>query len=113
MSYIILRGRWCHIIVLNVHAPTEEKAEDVKDSFYVELERVFEKFPKYTTPKLEDHPLSFIRGCLFNIFVAILHSWRPSLQPQPVRVHGSRPLSFQNIYEDLTAHMLRIRRNSQ
>jgi hypothetical protein len=25
MSYIILRGRWCDIIVLNVHAPTEEK----------------------------------------------------------------------------------------
>jgi hypothetical protein len=21
MSYIIVRGRWCHIIVLNVHAP--------------------------------------------------------------------------------------------
>jgi hypothetical protein len=21
MSYILLRGRWCHIIVLNVHAP--------------------------------------------------------------------------------------------
>jgi hypothetical protein len=34
MSYIILRGRWCHIIVLNVHAPTEDKADDVKDSFY-------------------------------------------------------------------------------
>jgi hypothetical protein len=25
MSYIILRDRWCHIIVLNVHAPTEDK----------------------------------------------------------------------------------------
>jgi hypothetical protein len=25
MLYIILRGRWCHIIVLNVHAPTEDK----------------------------------------------------------------------------------------
>jgi hypothetical protein len=25
MPYIILRGRWFHIIVLNVHAPTEEK----------------------------------------------------------------------------------------
>jgi hypothetical protein len=25
MSYIILRGRWCHIIALNVHAPTEDK----------------------------------------------------------------------------------------
>jgi hypothetical protein len=24
MSYIILRGRWCHIIVLNVQAPTED-----------------------------------------------------------------------------------------
>jgi exonuclease III len=25
MSYIILRGRWCHIVVLNVHVPTEDK----------------------------------------------------------------------------------------
>jgi hypothetical protein len=47
MPYIILRGRWCHIIVLNVHAPTEVKTDDVKDSFYEELERVFDKFPKY------------------------------------------------------------------
>jgi hypothetical protein len=49
MSYIILRGRWCHIIVLNVHAPTEDKTTDVKDSFYKKLERVFDKFPKYHT----------------------------------------------------------------
>jgi hypothetical protein len=40
MSCLILRGRWCHTIVLNVHAPTEEKTDDVKDSFYEELERV-------------------------------------------------------------------------
>jgi hypothetical protein len=33
ISYIILRCRWCHIIVLNVHAPTEDKIDDVKDSF--------------------------------------------------------------------------------
>jgi hypothetical protein len=46
MSYIILRGCWCHI-VLNVHASTEDKTDDVKDSFYEELERVFDKFPKY------------------------------------------------------------------
>jgi hypothetical protein len=46
MSYIILRICWCHIIVLNVHAPTENKADDVKDSFYEELERVFHKFSK-------------------------------------------------------------------
>jgi hypothetical protein len=36
MSHIILRGRWCDIIVLNVHAPTEDKIDDVKDSFYDE-----------------------------------------------------------------------------
>jgi hypothetical protein len=46
MSYIILRGRWCDI-VLNVHAPSEDEIEDTKDSFYEELERVFVKFPKY------------------------------------------------------------------
>jgi hypothetical protein len=34
MSYIILRGRWCNIIVLNVHAPTEDKIDDIKDWFY-------------------------------------------------------------------------------
>jgi hypothetical protein len=39
MSYIILRGRRCHIIVLNVHAPTEDKTDDVKDSFYEKLGR--------------------------------------------------------------------------
>jgi hypothetical protein len=27
MSCIILRGRWCDIIVLNVHSPTEDKID--------------------------------------------------------------------------------------
>jgi hypothetical protein len=44
---MIPRGCWCHIIVLNVHAPTEDKTDDLKDSFYEEWERVFDKFPKY------------------------------------------------------------------
>jgi exonuclease III len=47
MSYIILRGRWCNFIVLNAHAPTEDKIDDIKDRFYEELEQVFDKFPKY------------------------------------------------------------------
>jgi hypothetical protein len=46
MSYIILRGRWCHIITLNVNAPTKDKIYDVKHNFCKELERVFDKFPK-------------------------------------------------------------------
>jgi hypothetical protein len=44
MSYIILRVRWCHITVVNVHATTEEKIYNIKDSIYEELERVFDKF---------------------------------------------------------------------
>jgi hypothetical protein len=47
MSHMILRGRCCEFIVLNVHAPTEDRIDDVKDRFYDELERIFNKFPKY------------------------------------------------------------------
>jgi exonuclease III len=47
MSYIILKGCWCDIIILNVHVPTEDKDDDIKDSFYEELEQVFDKFPRY------------------------------------------------------------------
>jgi hypothetical protein len=46
MPDIILRGRWCHIIVLNVHARGEDKTDEVKDRFYEELESVFDKFLK-------------------------------------------------------------------
>jgi exonuclease III len=46
MSYIILRGRRCVIIVLNVHAPTENTI-DKKDRFYEGLQSVFDKFTKY------------------------------------------------------------------
>jgi exonuclease III len=47
MSYITLKGRWCDIIVLNVHAPTEDKDDDKKDSFYEELEQVCDQFPRH------------------------------------------------------------------
>ena len=47
VSYIVMRGSWCNIIVLNVHAPSEEKSDESKDSFYEESEQVFDHFPKY------------------------------------------------------------------
>ena len=28
VSYIVLRGRWCNIIVLNVRAPSEDKSDE-------------------------------------------------------------------------------------
>jgi exonuclease III len=47
MSYLTLKGRLCDIIILNIHAPTEYKDDDVKDSFYKEQEQVFYHFPRY------------------------------------------------------------------
>jgi hypothetical protein len=40
-----LGGPWRDIIVLNVHAPNEEQSDCSKDSFYEELEQVFDHFP--------------------------------------------------------------------
>jgi hypothetical protein len=37
----------------------------------------------HPTTKLEDHPLSAVRDCLFSVFAASLHNWRPFLHPQP------------------------------
>jgi hypothetical protein len=48
MPYIILRGRWFHVIVLNVHVPAEDEIDDVKEGLYEELGCIFNKFPKIT-----------------------------------------------------------------
>ena len=42
-----MRGRWYNIIVLNVHAPSEEKSGDSKDSLYEELEQFLDHFSQY------------------------------------------------------------------
>jgi hypothetical protein len=47
MSDILLRGRWCHIIVVNVHSPTEDEIRDVRNNFYEELERVLDTFFRF------------------------------------------------------------------
>jgi hypothetical protein len=47
MPHIILRGRWCNIIVANVHAPCEDTSDGIKDSFHEKLGRVFDQFPRY------------------------------------------------------------------
>jgi hypothetical protein len=47
MSYITLKGRWYDITVLNVHAPNEDKEDDIKNSYYKELEQVFDQFLGY------------------------------------------------------------------
>jgi hypothetical protein len=52
VSYIVLRGRWLNIFVLNVHVPSKKKIYDSKDSFYEQLEQVFDHFPKCHTQNL-------------------------------------------------------------
>jgi len=52
LSYIVLRGRWRNINVVNVHAPSEEKSDESKESFYEELEQVFDPFPNYNMKML-------------------------------------------------------------
>jgi hypothetical protein len=47
MSYIVQRGCWCDISVLHAQAPTEDRSDDSRDSFYEELEHMFHHFRKY------------------------------------------------------------------
>jgi hypothetical protein len=48
MSYIILKGHWGHIIVMNVNAPKGDKIYDVRNSFYKEMERLLTNSLKTT-----------------------------------------------------------------
>jgi hypothetical protein len=54
MSYVRVRGCWCNIIVLNVCASCEDKSDGVKDSFFEELGRAFDQFPRYDMKILLD-----------------------------------------------------------
>ncbi|KAJ4430447.1 hypothetical protein ANN_22663 [Periplaneta americana] len=47
LSHLVLKSRWCDIILINAHVPTEEKDDRIKDSFYEELEHTFDQLPRY------------------------------------------------------------------
>jgi exonuclease III len=66
MSYLIRRGCSCDIIVLNVHAPTKDKIDDMKDRFYEELEHVFDKLPTYNMKILLDFNAEVGREDIFK-----------------------------------------------
>jgi hypothetical protein len=46
MLYIVLRGQLFTIIFVSVNAPSEEKNDGSKESYYV-VQHVFDHFPKY------------------------------------------------------------------
>jgi hypothetical protein len=45
----------CDIIVMNARAPTEDESGDSKDSFFEELEQVFDNFLKYRKNSVRFH----------------------------------------------------------
>lgn len=47
ICYIRLTGHIFDIVIINCYAPTEEKGEDIKESFYEELDRVWDLIPNY------------------------------------------------------------------
>jgi hypothetical protein len=49
-----------------VHAPCEDKSDDVKDSFYEELARLFDQFPRYDMKILGDFNAKAGRGDIFK-----------------------------------------------
>jgi hypothetical protein len=53
-----------------VHAPCEDKSDDVKDSFYEKLRRVFNQFPRY------DMKILF---CDFNVKVGREDIFKPTI----------------------------------
>jgi hypothetical protein len=42
----LVMGCW-HNSVLNVPASTEDKCDDIKESFYAKVEHMYDQFPKY------------------------------------------------------------------
>ena len=50
--HTVIRGWWCNI-VLNVHVPRE--GDDSNESFYEELQQVFEYFSQYNMEILSQH----------------------------------------------------------
>jgi exonuclease III len=47
LCWIRFRVKFRNYSVINAHAPTEDKADEEKDNFYLELETVYSQCPKH------------------------------------------------------------------
>jgi hypothetical protein len=72
-----------------VHAPTEDKDDDIKDRFYEELEQVFDQFARYY--------MTILLGD-FNAKVGREHSFKPTIGNESLHEtsndNGVRVLNF-------------------
>jgi len=46
MCILRLKGQFFDYSLINVHAPTEEKEDEIKDQFYSELKTAYQSCPK-------------------------------------------------------------------
>lgn len=46
LCYLIIKGKTSNIAIINCYAPTETADNDSKDSFYDNLERVYDMIPR-------------------------------------------------------------------
>jgi hypothetical protein len=76
--------------------PLSKESAQVRGSVRIFVVRLFfygeRMLASCPTPKPEDHPLPAVRGCLFNVFAAALHSCRqlPPLQPEDASCCGDK-----------------------
>jgi len=47
LCWIRVRGKFRNYSIINVHAPTEDKDDERKDKFYLELEIIYSRCPKH------------------------------------------------------------------
>jgi len=78
MPYIVLRGPWCNIIVLNVHAPNEEKCDDSKDSINEELQQVLDYFNTTFPPTPRSSKWSFQKDSPSRPFLSPIRATCPT-----------------------------------
>uniref|UniRef100_A0A8D8Q0R7 Craniofacial development protein 2 n=1 Tax=Cacopsylla melanoneura TaxID=428564 RepID=A0A8D8Q0R7_9HEMI len=70
ISYIILKGKYKSICLLNAHAPTEDKDQDTKAEFYETLDSVMDSFT--------GHSMKILLGDM-NAKLGHEHMYRPAL----------------------------------
>lgn len=44
--HVIITGQWCRVVLIKVHAPTEDMEDMVKDVFCIKLENLFDYLQK-------------------------------------------------------------------
>jgi exonuclease III len=72
ICYIKISGRHFDLILINCYAPTKDKADDIKEKFYDELETVMNSLPT--------HSLKMIVGD-FNAKIGRENIYRPIIGP--------------------------------